>query len=210
MPRKPAGPRVIPIPLDLRIHCRARRLPEPVPEHRFDAARRWRFDWAWPALRLAVEVEGLVYPKAGQTGVHGGRHVSLTGFRADVEKYAAAFVAGWAVLRVLPEHIRSGQAADWIAPRLVGLPASEALEGYARIGHERAANRFEIARAEALVDQALANARTARSGETLGESSGPAWDHGRRMAASARSGPAWDHGRRMAASARRTRRAATE
>lgn len=77
-------------------------LPEPTREHRFDARRRWRFDFAWPALKLAVEVEGVTY--------QGGRHQRVAGFAADAEKYNAAAVAGWTVLRFTGAMVRSGEA----------------------------------------------------------------------------------------------------
>jgi hypothetical protein len=37
---------------------RAVGLPVPIREHRFAPPRRWRFDYAWPAHRLALEIEG--------------------------------------------------------------------------------------------------------------------------------------------------------
>ncbi len=41
-------------------------LPEPRPEYRFHPTRLWRFDYAWPQERLAVEFDG------GQWLQHGG------------------------------------------------------------------------------------------------------------------------------------------
>lgn len=65
--------------------------PEPVSEHRFDATRRWRFDFAWPDKKVAVEIEG---------GTHAnGRHNRAAGYAKDCEKYNAAAEAGWRVLR---------------------------------------------------------------------------------------------------------------
>ena len=69
-------------------------LPAPVREHRFHPVRRWRFDYAWPEQRVALEVEGGVRT--------GGRHTRGAGFVADIEKYNAAVVAGWRVVRVVP------------------------------------------------------------------------------------------------------------
>ena len=64
-------------------------LPAAERESRFHDKRRWRFDWAWPAAKLAVEIDG------GQWVKRGGRHTS----DADREKLNAAAVAGWRVLR---------------------------------------------------------------------------------------------------------------
>lgn len=72
--------------------CRCWRLPEPEREYRFDPVRRWRFDFAWPDVRVALEVEGGVYSH--------GRHTRGSGFTRDVEKYNMAVMLGWAVLRV--------------------------------------------------------------------------------------------------------------
>ena len=69
-------------------------LPAPVREHRFDPVRRWRFDYAWIEHKVALEVEGGVWT--------GGRHTRGAGFVADIEKYNAAVVAGWRVVRVVP------------------------------------------------------------------------------------------------------------
>lgn len=79
---------------------------QPETEHRFHPARRWRFDFAFPALRLGVEVEGGLYSR--------GRHVRPAGYEADLEKYNAAALAGWMVLRFSPAQVRSGQAASMI------------------------------------------------------------------------------------------------
>jgi hypothetical protein len=103
----------------LAFQCRALRLPEPVDEFRFHEVRRWKFDHAWPAHMVALEREGIVYPPKG-SGDHrlGGRHVSVKGFRGDIEKYAVAASMGWRVVRVLPEHVTSGQAMLWVEPLL--------------------------------------------------------------------------------------------
>lgn len=79
---------------------------QPDVEHRFHPTRRWRFDFAFPALRLGVEVEGGLYSR--------GRHVRPAGYEADLEKYNAAALAGWMVLRFSPAQVRSGQAASMI------------------------------------------------------------------------------------------------
>jgi hypothetical protein len=62
-----------------------------VEELRFHKSRRWKFDFAWPHLRIAAEVEGGIFI--------GGRHSRAAGFIADCEKYNAATLDGWSVYR---------------------------------------------------------------------------------------------------------------
>jgi hypothetical protein len=81
---------------------RAAGLPAPIREHRFAPPRRWRFDYAWPAHRIALEVEGGIWT--------GGRHVRGRGYEADCEKYSEAALRGWRVLRVTPAMLNDGRA----------------------------------------------------------------------------------------------------
>ncbi len=66
-------------------------LPGYVREHKFHATRRWRFDFAYPDLKLAIEAEGCVYGM--------GRHTRGKGYEGDCKKYNAAALQGWTVLR---------------------------------------------------------------------------------------------------------------
>ena len=76
-----------------------------VREFKFVADRDWRFDFAWPGARFAVEVEGLTR--------EGGRPQRLPGFVDDCEKYEAALNAGWIVYRVPPQWIYKGSRPIW-------------------------------------------------------------------------------------------------
>lgn len=86
------------LPFD--VACVAHKLLEPVPEHTFAPPRKWAFDWCWPEWRLAVEIEGGAWIA--------GRHTRAQGFIKDMEKYNAAAVLGWRVLRFTPQQIESG------------------------------------------------------------------------------------------------------
>jgi very-short-patch-repair endonuclease len=77
-------------------------LPEPVREYRFHPERRWRFDFAWPANHVAVEVDGGTWGR--------GRHSRGRGFAADCEKLNQAALLGWTVLRFTADNMMDGQA----------------------------------------------------------------------------------------------------
>ena len=72
------------------------------PEHRFHPTRRWRFDFAWPELKVAVEYEG-VFGK-GPDG-----HRAVSGYDSDLEKYGEAAIAGWCVIRVTAKTVKDGR-----------------------------------------------------------------------------------------------------
>lgn len=80
--------------------------PAPVSEYHFAApARDWRFDVAYPDLRIAFEVEG------GQ--FINGRHVRPGGSDKDAQKYNAAALLGWQVYRFPTKWIEDGRAFQW-------------------------------------------------------------------------------------------------
>lgn len=61
-------------------------------EYRFDAVRKWRFDFAVPVLMIAVEFNGGVFDRNGS-------HTSVYNVGKDNEKLNAASIQGWKVLR---------------------------------------------------------------------------------------------------------------
>lgn len=87
----------------LALQIRSLRLREPIREYRFHSTRKWRFDFAWPELKFAVEVEGM-----------GGRHQTHSGFKGDLEKYHAAFMQFWIVYRCTSAMVKSGLAIEAI------------------------------------------------------------------------------------------------
>jgi very-short-patch-repair endonuclease len=92
----------------LAAHLYAIGVPAPTRELVFAPPRRWRFDFAWEAARLAVEVEGGVWSRRAGAG---GRHNRGAGYLADLAKYNAAALAGWTLLRYTDREIRAGEAA---------------------------------------------------------------------------------------------------
>lgn len=79
-------------------------------EHRFHPVRQWRFDFASPCARVAIEVEGGEWVE--------GRHTRGSGFTGDGDKYIEAQLLGWMVFRLPGGIIRNdGNLADLI-PRL--------------------------------------------------------------------------------------------
>lgn len=94
--------------------CAGAGLARPVKEYRFAPPRRWRFDYAWPVHRVALEVEGGIYTR--------GRHARGEGMRKDMEKYNAAALAGWTVLRVMPKQLMAAETFDMLR-RAIDEPA---------------------------------------------------------------------------------------
>lgn len=66
-------------------------------EHKFHQKRKWKFDFANPKIKIAVEKEGGVWLI--------GRHNRGKGFLNDMEKYNEAAIMGWRVLRYPPDKI---------------------------------------------------------------------------------------------------------
>lgn len=82
-------------------------LPAPEREFRFAPPRRYRFDFAWPAQEVAIEVDGGTWT--------GGRHTSGVGFANDCRKLNLATLRGWRVYRFTTTMVRDGEATDVLA-----------------------------------------------------------------------------------------------
>lgn len=79
---------------------------ECVKEYAFYKPRKWRFDYALPAYKIALEVEGGVWTQ--------GRHVRPKGFLNDMTKYNTAALYGWCVLRTTPDKLMSQKTLDML------------------------------------------------------------------------------------------------
>ena len=88
MPSYPIFKAIIEQTLKLRVEA----------EYRFHPVRRFRFDFAIPDLKIAIEIEGGIFAKA-RLG-----HSSGLGIKKDMEKYNIAALMGWKILRYMPEQ----------------------------------------------------------------------------------------------------------
>jgi len=93
----------------LAMQIKAVGLPEPVREYRLPELpeREHRFDFAWPDLRLLVEVNGA-------TWVSNSGHTSGKGIERDTTKCNLAVLAGYSVLVVTGLQVKDGRAVGWI------------------------------------------------------------------------------------------------
>lgn len=96
---------------DMSLQLKVARLDDYEREFRFHPLRRWRFDYAWPASLVALEIEGGQFVK--------GRHQRPTGFEKDCEKYNAASILGWTVIRATTTMVRDGRALQAIEEALL-------------------------------------------------------------------------------------------
>ena len=68
--------------------------------------RRFRWDYSWPEVKLALDVQGGVYV--------GGHHSRGKGYEDDNVKANWAVLMGWRVLRATPGQIANGEALRWV------------------------------------------------------------------------------------------------
>ena len=90
----------------LAMHIAALNLPTPERNHKPFEGRKLELDFAWPSIKLGVEVQGGIWGKGG--------HSTGKGITRDCEKLCLAVVNGWRVLPVTAEQIKDGRAIEWI------------------------------------------------------------------------------------------------
>ena len=97
--------------------CDEWKIPRGVKEFMFakSLGRRWRFDRAYPQVKVAVELEGGIW--MGKQG----RHTNPKGFESDAEKYNAAALMGWKVFRLTANMMKVPQNMWIIKTALKGL-----------------------------------------------------------------------------------------
>lgn len=85
-------------------------LPAPEAEFVFHPSRKWRLDYAWPAAKLGLEVEGGVWT--------GGKHGRGSGIVKDMEKSNGLALCGWRLLRVTPSALPTNATAQLVRAAL--------------------------------------------------------------------------------------------
>ncbi|NWK73769.1 hypothetical protein HYG93_05585 [Acinetobacter sp. SwsAc6] len=75
-------------------------------EFKFHPKRKWRADFHLKGKMILVEVEGGIWS--------GGRHTRGKGYIGDMEKYNAATMLGYQVIRFSTEQVKSGKAIQQI------------------------------------------------------------------------------------------------
>lgn len=75
-----------------------------VAEHKFHPVRKWRMDYACPALKICIEIDGGIFI--------GGRHSRPIGMLKDNEKFNTAASMGWVVLKFTPQQKNKFETFD--------------------------------------------------------------------------------------------------
>ncbi len=82
-------------------------------EFYFHPERKWRADFHLVGKKILVEVEGGIWIPGG------GRHTRGKGYIGDMEKYNAATMMGFQVIRFSTDQVKSGHAIQQIE-KMVG------------------------------------------------------------------------------------------
>lgn len=85
-------------------------IPPAMDEYQFDSARKWRFDFAWPMEKVALEVDGGIWVA--------GRHNRGAAMKATWEKENTAICQGWRILRCEPGDLLKTEMAFLIGQAL--------------------------------------------------------------------------------------------
>ncbi len=75
-------------------------------EFKFHPTRKWRADFHLKGKKVLVEVEGGIWSN--------GRHTRGKGYLGDLDKYNAATMMGYQVIRFSTEQVKSGKAIEQI------------------------------------------------------------------------------------------------
>lgn len=95
---------------EFAMHCSIYKL-TPEREFVFHPERKWRFDFAWPHHKVAVEIDG---------GTASGRssHSKGKGYENDCRKANEACLLEWLVFRFTTNMVHTGEAIDAVRKAL--------------------------------------------------------------------------------------------
>jgi len=94
-PKAPPGPSQIHIRMRQQIQTAG--LPDPIEEYYHIKGRDMRLDFAWPDMKIGLEVQGMVHRIKGK-------------WERDIEKHNLCIINGWKVLYVTGKMVRSGDS----------------------------------------------------------------------------------------------------
>lgn len=83
---------------DLFDEFKVQGIPLPLRQYRFHPFRQWPFDFAWPDRKIAVEIHGGIFMRAGTGGHNRGDYMEKT-----FEKINEATRLGWRVFTFGPK-----------------------------------------------------------------------------------------------------------
>lgn len=81
---------------------------EPVREYAFAGNRKWRFDFAWPQMKVAVEIDG-----------YGFGHIDYGSLGNAHEKQNRAVAEGWKVLRYTSRQLGARERVEDAAAQVL-------------------------------------------------------------------------------------------
>lgn len=90
--------------------CERHGLPKPEMQALLIPSRKFRWDLAWPAYRVCVDVQGGMYSN--------GRHLRVQGYETDLVKSALVQLEGYIALAFTPRQIDDNVAVMFIAAAL--------------------------------------------------------------------------------------------
>ncbi len=97
---------------ELALQCEGIGLLKPEREYVYAPPRKFRADLAWPSHKILVECQGGVYSHQA--------HGSISGILKDNERLNIATLAGFRLLRFVPDQVESGEALQLIEQLFLG------------------------------------------------------------------------------------------
>jgi very-short-patch-repair endonuclease len=98
----------------------------PALQYRFHPSRKFRFDFAWPRSKLAVEIQGF-----------GPGHFSLQGATADYDRHIEALKLNWKIIYLTSKHLDPRRISDICEEIASLLSINKTQTGYVPLARRR-------------------------------------------------------------------------